>query len=214
MGKSGGRWVLAAGRGGRGRARNVGTSWKSGPGSIVLTDRFDGDILRMSVRDIDTEMLGTYAQLVAQAMIPIVIGSFKSLKVRQFSAAQGGNADGEQTPQSTIARRKRMRDPKALLTGQIDEDEDEDAFDETLSWGDTLLFPVIGSITLMALFLIIKYAGTKWINLVLGVYCKSRLISDPGRKRVLTLQYLEPACLPFIQSDLLFWRYMLSLTLL
>lgn len=34
----------------------------------------------MSLRDIDSEMLGTYAQLVAQAMIPIIIGSFKSLK--------------------------------------------------------------------------------------------------------------------------------------
>lgn len=73
-----------------------------------------------------------------------------------------------------------MRDPKALLTCDLDDDEDEDSLDETLSWGDTLLFPVIGSITLMGLFLIIKYAGTKWINLVLGVYRQCFLVRLKG----------------------------------
>jgi minor histocompatibility antigen H13 len=45
--------------------------------------------------------------------------------------------------------------------------------DETLTWADTLLLPVFGSIALLGLWLIIKYAGKEWINTILGVYCES-----------------------------------------
>jgi len=45
--------------------------------------------------------------------------------------------------------------------------------DEVLTWGDTLIIPVFGSVALLGMWLIIKYAGKEWINFVLGIYCMS-----------------------------------------
>jgi hypothetical protein len=44
--------------------------------------------------------------------------------------------------------------------------------DETLTWADTLVFPVMGSVALLSLWLVIKYVGKEWLNAVLGVYCE------------------------------------------
>jgi minor histocompatibility antigen H13 len=44
--------------------------------------------------------------------------------------------------------------------------------DEMLTWGDTLIIPIFGSVALLGMWLIIKYAGKEWINFVLGIYCK------------------------------------------
>jgi minor histocompatibility antigen H13 len=52
--------------------------------------------------------------------------------------------------------------------------------DETLTWADTLIIPIFGSVALLGMWLIIKYAGKKWINIVLGVYCKLHLMYNAG----------------------------------
>ncbi|WWC60441.1 uncharacterized protein I303_103013 [Kwoniella dejecticola CBS 10117] len=100
----------------------------------------------------DAELIGSYISLGVQALIPIILGSFKSLK----------------TPDSTIRKRKLSR--KAHLLDEEDDEEEEEAIEETLTWADSLLFPVFGSIALLGLFFLIKYVGKEWINTVLGVY--------------------------------------------
>ncbi|WWC68505.1 uncharacterized protein I206_102434 [Kwoniella pini CBS 10737] len=99
----------------------------------------------------DAGLIGSYISLGVQALIPIILGSFKSLK----------------TPDATIKKRKLAR--KSQLLDDEDEEEEE-AIEETLTWADSLLFPVFGSIALLGLFFLIKYVGKEWINTVLGVY--------------------------------------------
>lgn len=98
----------------------------------------------------------TFAQLGAQALVPIVIGSFQSLR----------------TPAAVRARLRRARRSSSTLLLADDEDdlEDEDDNGETLTMGDSLLFPVLGSVALLSLWLLIKYVDKKYIDLVLGIY--------------------------------------------
>lgn len=49
--------------------------------------------------------------------------------------------------------------------------------DETLSWADSLLFPVLGSAVLLGLWVLLRFVDKKWINLVLGIYCESQVSS-------------------------------------
>jgi hypothetical protein len=92
-----------------------------------------------------------------------------------------------QTPQSTIAKRKRSH-PETLLSE--DTEDEEEGIEETLTWADSLLFPVLGSVALVGLFLVIKYFGSEWLNLFLGVYCESSRIAfiqfvvSPGQTAV------------------------------
>jgi len=53
-----------------------------------------------------------------------------------------------------------------------EDDEDEDDVDETLTWADTLIFPIFGSAALLGLWALLKYAGPEWINFFLGIYCE------------------------------------------
>lgn len=66
-------------------------------------------------------------------------------------------------------------DGRAVADGG--DDEDDEAADEALTWGDTLLFPILGSVVLLGFYLIITYAGKEWINRILGVYCRSLLLA-------------------------------------
>jgi hypothetical protein len=80
----------------------------------------------------------------------------------------------DQTPEST----KRLKQARLKAKQSIpdpDEDEaydDENSMDEMLTWGDTLIIPIFGSVALLGMWLIIKYAGKEWINFVLGIYCE------------------------------------------
>jgi minor histocompatibility antigen H13 len=117
------------------------------------------------------EAIRAYASLLVQATIPLVLGSFKSLKV---SCPQRDVAD-EQTPESTKRlRAARLRAKQAIPDPDEDEAyDDENSMDEVLTWGDTLIIPLFGSVALLGMWLIIKYAGKEWINFVLGIYCMS-----------------------------------------
>lgn len=103
--------------------------------------------------------LSGFAALGAQAMLPIILGSYQSLRV----------------PASVKARRRAARrlDRKRLL-GEDDEDDDDldSEMDETITLADSILFPILGSAALLGLWALIKYVDKKWIDLVLGVYCE------------------------------------------
>jgi len=85
-----------------------------------------------------------------------------------------GERANDQTPEST----KRLKQARLKAKQSIpdpDEDEaydDESALDEVLTWADTLIIPLFGSVALLGMWLIIKYAGKEWINFVLGIYCE------------------------------------------
>ncbi|KAK4685843.1 minor histocompatibility antigen H13, partial [Tremellales sp. Uapishka_1] len=100
-------------------------------------------------------LFGAYLALGVQALLPIVVGSFKSLK----------------TPAATVARRKKAALASSTLLDGQEEDEDEDEMEETMTLLDSLLFPVLGSVALLSMWAILKYVGKEWINLFLGVYC-------------------------------------------
>lgn len=105
-----------------------------------------------------SEHLSSFATLGAQALVPIAIGSFQSLRV----------------PAPVRARRRAARRSRIKL---LDEDED-DILDEdegeVLTLVDSVLFPIMGSVALLGLWALIKYVDKKWIDLVLGAYCESR----------------------------------------
>ncbi|KAL1682742.1 signal peptide peptidase-domain-containing protein [Schizophyllum commune] len=55
--------------------------------------------------------------------------------------------------------------------GKEDDDEDEEAdVMERMSSEDAYMFPIIGSAVLFGLYLVVKFLGTEWINLLLGWY--------------------------------------------
>ncbi|WVR03703.1 hypothetical protein IAU60_000698 [Kwoniella sp. DSM 27419] len=101
----------------------------------------------------DSALIGSYLSLGVQALLPIALGSFKSLK----------------TPETTLARRRAARRTN-LLDTSADEDEEDEVLEETLTWTDSLVFPVFGSVALLGLWAILRYGGREWINLILGVY--------------------------------------------
>lgn len=121
------------------------------------------------------EAIRAYASLLLQATVPLVLGSFKSLKVSYCFWKASYIAD-IQTPESTKALRRARLKTKQTIPDPDDEDayDDETSLDETLTWADTLIIPIFGSVALLSMWLIIKYAGKKWINIVLGVYCESQ----------------------------------------
>jgi len=64
-----------------------------------------------------------------------------------------------------------------ILDPDETDDEDEDEAEERIGLTDSLMFPVVASITLFSLFLVFKYLDSKWINQILGGYCKPISIS-------------------------------------
>lgn len=48
---------------------------------------------------------------------------------------------------------------------------------ETLTWKESAMFPILGSVMLLGLWAVLKYFGKKWITIILGVYCKYKLIA-------------------------------------
>lgn len=101
-------------------------------------------------------MEASYVSLLGQALVPLVLGAHQSLRV----------------PASVRAQRRRARRAKRKLLLEDDEsdDEDDDDDDETLTLGDTLLFPVLGSAVLLALYFVLKYLPKQYIDVVLGAY--------------------------------------------
>lgn len=104
-----------------------------------------------------SEHLASFAVLGAQALVPITIGSFQSLRV----------------PAPVRARRRAARRSKNKL-GLDDEEDDilDEEEGETLTMADSLLFPVMGSIALLGLWALIKYVDKKWLDIALGAYCE------------------------------------------
>ncbi|KAK0461132.1 signal peptide peptidase-domain-containing protein [Desarmillaria tabescens] len=89
------------------------------------------------MKDIDWDLLSSYAGLLTLASTSIYLGSLGSL-------------------------------PNTKGNGADESDEDEDV--ERVSSEDAWLFPLIGSVTLFALYMIIQYFGKEWINWLLGMY--------------------------------------------
>ncbi|KAL1411920.1 hypothetical protein Q8F55_002906 [Vanrija albida] len=101
------------------------------------------------------DQISAFVLIGTQALVPIVLGSFKSLR----------------TPLATRRRNKKARASRDRLLGLDEEDDDDDdEDDETLGLGDSLLFPILGSAALLGLFFILKYVDKKWIDLAFGVY--------------------------------------------
>ena len=90
-----------------------------------------------------------YGALLLGAVVPIIIGSFGSLK-----------------PEKKAAKQKKK-------SGKHEEDtdsEDEQEELETLSSEDAMWFPVMGSATLFGLYLLFRYFGKEYINYLLTGY--------------------------------------------
>jgi len=64
-----------------------------------------------------------------------------------------------------------------ILDPDETDDEDDDEAEERIGLTDSLMFPVVASVTLFSLFLIFKYLDSKWINQILGGYCESLIQS-------------------------------------
>ncbi|KAL4078534.1 signal peptide peptidase-domain-containing protein [Scleroderma yunnanense] len=96
----------------------------------------------------DWGLVSSYCGLLGLATLSIFTGAFGALPDRTEKLA------------ST---------PKSLLRPDNDEDEAED-IPNRLSSGDAWIFPILGSIALFTLYLLIKYIGKEWLNLLLAWY--------------------------------------------
>ncbi|KAH8119344.1 signal peptide peptidase-domain-containing protein [Phellopilus nigrolimitatus] len=96
----------------------------------------------MTMAGQDWNLLSSYAGLLGLATLSVYTGSFGSLKA--------------------------PRKPKGSTT-EDDSDDDEDIPDR-ISATDAYLFPILGSVMLLGLYLVVKFLGVEWINWLLGWY--------------------------------------------
>lgn len=107
-----------------------------------------------------TEHLAAFAVLGAQALVPIAVGSFQSLRI----------------PASVRARKRAARRARTKL-GEDDDDILDENEGETLTLADSILFPVLGSAALLALWALITYVDPRVLDVLLGCYCESGPLS-------------------------------------
>ncbi|KAL7411918.1 signal peptide peptidase-domain-containing protein [Mrakia frigida] len=98
---------------------------------------------------VDLGLIQAYAATLTLAVIPIVLGSFGSLKTSKRSLRLIAEAKGESISLSP------------------DEDEEEV---ERISFSDAYMFPVMGSCLLGGLYLTFKYIDKSWLNWGIGWY--------------------------------------------
>ncbi|EJT97342.1 hypothetical protein DACRYDRAFT_25126 [Dacryopinax primogenitus] len=96
----------------------------------------------------DTGHLRAYGSIIASAVVCIVCGSFSSLRTPKAAKERAAKSSPERV-------------------AQIEEEEEEVA---ALTSADAWLFPILGSISLVTLFLVLRYFDPKWINWFLGWY--------------------------------------------
>lgn len=143
----------------------------------------------MSYKTVEDEMAQFYAYgaLGVQALLPIVAGSLASVKVsirRVFplwiSVAVylnfnvKSNRGTRQTPKSVTKRAKKTAE-KTIADPDDSDDEDDEEQEERIGLSDSLLFPVVASVTLLSLFLVFKYLDPLWINRIIGLYCELQM---------------------------------------
>jgi len=99
--------------------------------------------------DPEITILFTYVGLIILAIIPIYVGSLKSIKQPKVKKSGKGKEKTEEDSEES-------------------EEEDEDI--ERFSLDDAKQFPFIGSIALLSLFLVYKYFDKKYLNLLITIY--------------------------------------------
>ncbi|KAI0277418.1 signal peptide peptidase-domain-containing protein [Russula aff. rugulosa BPL654] len=93
-----------------------------------------------------SDLLVAYAGVLTTATISIYAGSYESLPV---------------SPPSK---------PKDCAKSSDNDGEDEDDSSTRLTAEDAWLFPLLGSVLLVGLFLVLKYLGKEWINWLMSLY--------------------------------------------
>ncbi|KAF8906564.1 hypothetical protein CPB84DRAFT_1770102 [Gymnopilus junonius] len=94
-----------------------------------------------------------------------------------------------------------------------DDDDDEDEEDLERMWSrDAWLFPVIGSVALVGLYMIVKYLGEVWINWLLGWYFAGAGVGSVWnvRRRAITEKSTEKSL--SLQSSISLTRYLVGET--
>ncbi|KAH6913847.1 signal peptide peptidase-domain-containing protein [Coprinopsis sp. MPI-PUGE-AT-0042] len=72
-----------------------------------------------------------------------------------------------------------------------DDPEDiQDDIGERMSKEDAYLFPIVGSVALLSLYLIVKYLGTTWINWILGWYFSIAGVGSVWQSSLSLLRYI------------------------
>ncbi|KAG7091048.1 hypothetical protein E1B28_010107 [Marasmius oreades] len=118
-------------------------------------------------KEIDWDLLSSYAGLLGLACLSIYCGAYGSV---------GSGKDKE--------KKKTEKDEDE------DESEDNDEDMEVVSLEDAWWFPVIGSFVLFGLFLVIKYFGKEWINWVLGWYFSFAGVGSIARSAIALTKFV------------------------
>ncbi|KAM0753172.1 hypothetical protein T439DRAFT_323805 [Meredithblackwellia eburnea MCA 4105] len=155
----------------------------------------------------DSGLLKAYTAILINAIIPIVAGAHSSLPI----------------PKQLKQRLKEIRKQNDSQNAESDQEEGDEDVAERLTASDAYLFPILGSIVLLSLYLAFKFLGKELINKVLGYYFVlvgtggvARMVSAAARavlpertrkaftKWTITLQKnkLEPSTLSFTNLDL------------
>lgn len=135
-----------------------------------------------------------YLALGAQAVLPIVLGSFASVKVSCGSNIFANlplMRNVSQTPRSIRKAIKdshaRTKSPKEgelqgtiphpddtyyALEGEQDPEDEQEDDDEKVGLQDSLWFPLIASCALFGFFLLFKFVDPIWINRIISTYCE------------------------------------------
>ncbi|TFK25726.1 hypothetical protein FA15DRAFT_668246 [Coprinopsis marcescibilis] len=114
----------------------------------------------MDTSNVDWDLLSSYAGLLSLATLSIYAGSFGSLPPEK------SNADDS-----------------------LDSDEEDHDDGERMTLNDAYIFPIVGSVALVGLYLVVKYFGTEWINWFLGWYFSIAGVGSVWKASVSLLRY-------------------------
>ncbi|ORX57685.1 hypothetical protein BCR36DRAFT_344161 [Piromyces finnis] len=99
--------------------------------------------------DPEFTILITYVGLIVLAIIPIYVGSLKSIKQPKVKKNENESTKEEDSEES-------------------EEEEEEEI--ERFSFDDAKQFPIVGSIALLTLFLVYKFFDKKYLNILITIY--------------------------------------------
>jgi len=117
--------------------------------SETVVDKTPDSFLERLTTDPKLAILFTYCGLIILAIIPIYVGSLKSIKQPKVPKAEKKKTEEEEEESES-------------------EDEDEDI--ERFSLEDAKQFPFIGSAALISLFLVYKFFDKKYLNYLITAY--------------------------------------------
>ncbi|KAJ9102054.1 hypothetical protein QFC19_004982 [Naganishia cerealis] len=126
-----------------------------------------------------SSIIYAYSALGVQAVLPIVLGAFASVKTPRSIRKAVKAAYLERVAKIAYGNvNDRIPHPDEIynaLAGEEGPDDDEDEDEDRVGLQDSLWFPLMASCALFGFFILFKFVDPIWINRFISIYCELRL---------------------------------------